>query len=96
MSLSPATTAKKPLNLHNGSGASDTGTVTVTLSNAPSGASFGVEELGTPKHLKVSVSGNTITITAITGTDNRGNFTVRVTPSTGCGAAQDISVSVAK
>jgi hypothetical protein len=96
MTLSPTTTSKQPIKLRNGGNGNASDTVTVKLSNAPAGATFTVAELGTPTHLTITVSGNTITITSIEGTGNRGNFTVRVTPSGGCGSAQDINVSVAK
>jgi hypothetical protein len=39
--------------------------------------------------------GNVITIASKAGGNNRGTFTVRVTP-TNCGSAQDITVNVAK
>jgi hypothetical protein len=45
--------------------------------------------------LSVSVSGNTVTVTAISGGNHRGTYTVRVTP-TSCGSPVDFSVTVAK
>lgn len=96
MSMSPATTSKKPIGLHNGGTTMDSATVTITLSNAPTGAGFTVSNV---PELNITVSGNTITIRAKPNektVNNRGNFTVSVTPSSGCGAAQTIYVSVAK
>jgi hypothetical protein len=43
----------------------------------------------------ISVSGSTITATAMSGGNHRGNYTVRVTPRN-CGSPQDFIVSVAK
>ena len=96
MTVSPATTESSPIVLHNGNSASasqKTTTVTVTFANPTVGASFSVEQVG--NHLTVSQSGNTITITAKNGNGNQGLFKLTVTPSTGCGSAQFIYVTVA-
>ncbi len=89
MSLSPAS-----LSLHNfGSNTPQSGTVTVSFTNG-AGATFTVSQVS---GLTISKSGNNITITSQSGGNNRGNYTVTVTPQNcGSASAQSIAVSVAK
>jgi hypothetical protein len=89
MSLNPTS-----LSLHNfGSNSPQSGTVTVSFTNGAN-ASFSVAQVN---GLTISVSGNNINIASQSGGNNRGNFTVSVTPSNcGSAGAQSVAVSVAK
>ncbi|HEX6624789.1 MAG TPA: hypothetical protein VF064_13840 [Pyrinomonadaceae bacterium] len=92
MSLSPTR-----LDLHNsGNNQPQTGVVTVTFANPTANPTFTVKEVSSTEHLTISFTANKITIGAKNGGGNRGAFLVRVTPSTGCGSAQDINVNVAQ
>ena len=92
MSVSPTT-----LNLRNGGNNQPTsGVVTVTFANATANASFTYAEVSNTAHLNLSASANRITISSRNGGGNRGAFTVRVTPSAGCGSARDVTVNVAQ
>jgi len=85
------------LDLHNsGNNEPKTGVVTVTFANPTANPTFTVKEVSSTEHVTISVSANNITIGAMNGSGNRGAFLVRVTPSTGCGSAQDINVNVAQ
>jgi hypothetical protein len=68
-------------------------TATATFSSG-SGLPITATEVNSSS-LTVAVVSNIITVTARSGGNNRGTFTVRVTP-TSCGAYKDITVNVAK
>jgi Tfp pilus assembly protein FimT len=94
MSLSPTSSTSNRISFQN-SGSNRSTFVTATLSNAPTGATISASEHPTANvHLTVEVTGMSIKITAGSGQSNRGNYTVRVTPPTGCGGTQDIFLSV--
>lgn len=97
MSLSPASSSTSPIALHNGGNNSPSSvTISVTFTNPGSGTTFTVTESGNGGHLTITKSGNNITIATNPGSTNRGLYSVIVTPSSGCGAAQTIYVNVAK
>jgi hypothetical protein len=90
------TLSKTSMSLHNfGTAIPILDTSTVSFANPTSGVTFAVAEINNGSHVTVTVLGNIITIASKGGGNNRGSFTVRVTP-TNCGAAQDITVNVAK
>ena len=92
MTISPSR-----LNLFNGGNNSPQSDVlTATFTNPLSSTTVTAVETGGVSHLTISVSVNRVNVASQTGSGNRGNFTVRITPPTGCGTFQDISVSVAK
>jgi Tfp pilus assembly protein FimT len=86
--------SKSTLSLHNFS-TNTSDSLTVTFSNG-SGLPITAAQYPTAgADVTISVSGSTITATAMSGGNHRGNYTVRVTPRN-CGSPQDFIVSVAK
>jgi prepilin-type N-terminal cleavage/methylation domain-containing protein len=90
------------LSLSQRSSEQQTGTVFFTLSNADGAHTITAVQAGAGNNLSITVSPATlngsgmatITITSLTGSGNRGDFTVNISSSPTCGAAQSVTVSV--
>jgi len=95
MTVSPSNTQATAVELHNGNNnLAHSATITVTFTNPTATAAFIATQVGS--HLNIVKSGNTVTVSVKSGNGHQGLFSVKITPSSGCGAAQTVYINVAQ